>query len=89
MGSREEKETGEMSDDDPLPGDRVRITEGTFAGYEGTIITPEEAKRICKKMGQQTLFTRWPPGSAYVLLTLFDRDVPIIMLREQMERILS
>jgi transcription antitermination factor NusG len=74
--------------DELLPGDRVRVVDDTFVGLEGIVLSEEEVRKLRKKnpeMGGP--LTRWPPGSAYVLLTLFDREVPIFLERNQMQRI--
>ena len=74
--------------DELLPGDRVRVVDGTFVGLEGTVLMKEEARKLREKNGgEQGPLTRWPPGATYVRLTLFDRKVPIFLLRDQMERI--
>jgi len=74
--------------DELLPGDRVRVTDGTFVGLEGTVVTREEARKLRQANGgEEGPLTRWPPGAAYVVLTLFDREVPIFLLRDQMELI--
>jgi transcription antitermination factor NusG len=74
--------------DELLPGDRVRVVDGTFVGQEGTVVTREEARKLRERNGgEEGPLTRWPAGSAYVVLSLFDREVPIFLLRDQMERV--
>ena len=77
------------SADELLPGDRVRVVDGTFIGLEGTVLTLEEARTLRETNGgQDAPLKEWSPEDIYVALPLFDRqEVPIILLREQIERI--
>ncbi len=78
----------ERSADELLPGDRVRVIDGTFVGLEGTVLTKDEARKLREKNGgEQGPLTRWPPGAAYVALPLFGREVPTFLMRFQVERI--
>lgn len=72
--------------DELLPGDRVRVVDGTFVGLEGTVLTKEEARKLRKRNGgEEGPLTRWPAGAAYVSLPIFGREMPIFLLRDQME----
>ena len=74
--------------DELLPGDRVRIVDGTFVGLEGTVVTREKVGKLRDRNGgEEGPLTRWPPGAAYVVLPLFAREVPIFLMRDQMEYI--
>ena len=76
------------NDDELIPGDRVRVVDGTFIGLEGTVLTKKEAGKLREiNGGQEGPLTRWPPGAAYVALHLFGREVPVFLLRDQIERI--
>lgn len=72
--------------DELLPGDRVRVIDGTFLGLEGTILTEEEARKLLEtKGGQRGQLT---PECTYVALPLFDHpEVPVVLFRDQIERI--
>jgi transcription antitermination factor NusG len=77
-----------LNTDELLPGDRVRVIDGTFAGLEGTVLAKGEAKKLRERNGgEEGPLTRWPPGAAYVALPLFGREVPIFLERFQIERI--
>jgi hypothetical protein len=81
--------TGEKRNaDELLPGDRVRVIDGTFVGLEETVLTKGEAKKLRERNGgEEGPLTHWPPGAAYVVLPLFGREVPTFLLSDQMERI--
>jgi hypothetical protein len=68
-----------MSDDNPerpgglKPGERVRVTNGTFTGYEGRIMGPDEVSGL----GLPTLSpTLGGEEDYWVTLSIFGRDVP-------------
>lgn len=79
--------TGEQRNADvPLPGDRVRVIDGTFVGLEGIVLTKEEARKLQERNGgEQGPLTRWPPGFTYVALPVFGRETPIFLFRDQIE----
>ncbi len=55
------------------PGVRVRVIAGTFAGYQGRVMGPDEAK-------EHGMPERLQPGAEWVhdvLLSIFGRDVPL------------
>jgi transcription antitermination factor NusG len=71
-----------------LPGDRVRVTSGTFVGLEGTVLSEKEAEKFLEKNGgEEGPLKNRPRGSAYVALPLFGRKMPIFLERFQIERI--
>jgi len=64
-------------------GDRVRITDGTFAGQEGTILSSDEARA-------SGLFNPPPSLSGklfFVKLIIFGRDVPVQLEAFQIVRL--
>jgi transcription antitermination factor NusG len=72
--------------DELMPGDRVRIVDGTFIGLEGTVLTREEARELRDKNGgQEDPLTEWSPEDVYLALPLFGREVPVILLRAQVK----
>ena len=53
----------------PKPGDRVRITEGTFEGFIGVVLEPES---------QDAPLIGTDPANAVLLsLNIFNREVPL------------
>jgi transcription antitermination factor NusG len=62
-----------------VPGDLVEVTDGTFAGTPGRVVSPEEAETLRDRFGGEMSVFRRPPGQVWVVLTLFDRPVPLLL----------
>jgi transcription antitermination factor NusG len=53
---------------------RVRVISGTFAGYEGRIMGPDEASERRMPAFEDPFSTEWTHN---VMLSIFGRDVPV------------
>jgi hypothetical protein len=68
-----------------LAGDRVQVIGGTFVGLEGTVIDPVQVGALLRQ-GDQTPEPE-VPDRFWVLLPLFDRQVPVLLDRFQLQAI--
>jgi len=62
------------------PDDRVRVIDGTFAGYVGTVLDPDEHRDD----DGQSLRDQRGTG-IWVLLTVFDRPTPVVLAHHQID----
>ena len=61
-----------------LPGDRVRIVDGTFVGKVGRVVDLDEATALWKKNGGQIPSSRYVhAGQVCAVIELFGRSVPV------------
>jgi hypothetical protein len=68
-----------------LPGDRVKVINGTFVGKTGRAVDQEEARMLWQKAGGEE-----PPctpihGLVWVVLEIFDGSVPVLLEPSQLE----
>jgi transcription antitermination factor NusG len=77
-----------MSDSSPMqsgglqPGASVRVIDGTFVGYQGRIIRPDEARRL----GLRNYAPAYGVDLHLVMLSIFGQDVPVELMGWQFER---
>jgi transcription antitermination factor NusG len=64
---------------DYAPGDRIRVVHGTFDGKLGQVLSREEAAAVAKSVGGQILPPFDPPGSVWVLVPVFGRQVAVCL----------
>jgi transcription antitermination factor NusG len=69
------------------PGDKVRVIDGTFAGLEGVVVTIREARGVWETAGGEEPPLIATPGLTFVVLTLFERRVPVSLLTSQLEAV--
>jgi len=70
-------------------GDHVKITDGTFVGMQGMVITHAEAKSLWETVGGEEPPVTASSGMVCVLLNLFGREVPVCLQTSQLEIIKS
>jgi transcription antitermination factor NusG len=72
------------------PGDRVKVIDGTFVGLEGRVIDLKEAREMWEsgKGGEQPC-ARPPAICGWVLLSIFSRPVPVMLVRDQIQHATS
>jgi len=68
------------------PGDEVKVTDGTFAGMDGKVLSPSEAKAIREKYGGQSCLYEILPGFVWIRLVIFGRPVAIMLEPFQITR---
>ncbi len=68
-----------------VPGDPVRIVEGTFAGHAGRVVGREEARALWENSGGQAPPCKLTPGLVWVVLDLFGRTVPVLLEDSQLQ----
>src|SRR5262249_14331183 len=59
------------------PGEHVKIIDGTFAGMNGVVVSIAEARMLWEKVGGQQPPPIAVPGTIWLVLSLFNRAVPI------------
>ncbi len=64
-----------------LPGDDVEVIDGTFVGRKGKVITRQQAEEQASPGGPPV--PRLAKDELLVLLTIFDRPVPVNLLSFQ------
>ncbi len=69
-----------------LPGDRVRIMGGLFAGEIGHVLSPAEARTLWQRSGGEAPPSKVPAWCVAVALTVFERLVPVWFESNQLER---
>jgi transcription antitermination factor NusG len=61
------------------PDEQVRVVDGTFAGMEGRIIGPDEARRLGLRV--------WPPSHEgllfWLMLRVFDQEITVSLQSRQ------
>ena len=67
------------------PGDHVRVIDGTFVGRQGLVLSRAEAKSLWQTVGGEQPPLIASPGMTYVLLPLFNRQVPVCLRDSQIE----
>jgi transcription antitermination factor NusG len=68
---------------DLLPGDRIKIIDGTFNGSTGLVVSREEAMAMWEKMGGQKPGPIDPAGGVWVRISVFDRLIIVLLDRSQ------
>jgi transcription antitermination factor NusG len=68
-------------------GDRVKVIDGTFVGYEGCVSDAKEVRERWERCGGTEPPRHMPPGCIWVVLTIFSRPVPVMLDRFQVEHI--
>lgn len=60
------------------PGQRVKITEGAFAGMDGIAVAPSEVAQLNPGAAISTT----EEGEVWVLISIFGREVPVALSPE-------
>jgi transcription antitermination factor NusG len=68
-----------------LPGDRIRVIDGTFVGAVGSVVTRADAFALWEKVGGQKPGPIDPVGAVWVAISVFDRVVPVLLDGSQIE----
>ncbi len=68
------------------PSDRVKVIDGTFVGSEGRVIDVKEAREMWENNGGEQPSSRTPPVCVWVALPVFGRTVPVMLMRDQIQR---
>jgi ribosomal protein L24 len=68
-------------------GDRVKVIDGTFAGMQGIVVSRAKANALCETVGGQRPSLTAVPGMVHVMLTIFNRTVPVTLLTWQIEKV--
>jgi transcription antitermination factor NusG len=63
-----------------MPGDRVKVVDGTFVGMQGIVVSRAEANALCETVGGQRPSLTEVPGMVHVMLPIFNRTVPVTLL---------
>ncbi len=64
-------------------GDAVTVMGGTFAGWAGKVVSPDEAVALRDRFGGQPSIYKAPPGQVWVVLSIFGRTVPVLLAPSQ------
>ena len=69
-----------------VPGNTVKVIDGTFVGMAGRVVSPEEAKTVQQTHGGQTSVFQRPAGLVWVVLTIFGSPVSVLLEPFQLQR---
>jgi transcription antitermination factor NusG len=64
------------------PDEKVRVVDGTFTGYEGRIIGPEEAGQL----GLRDYARSYGVHRSWIMLVIFGKNVPVQLMDWQFVR---
>jgi transcription antitermination factor NusG len=68
-----------------LPGDRVKVIDGTFVGKHGVVVSLAEARALWRTAGGEQPPLQVTPGVVCVLLPIFTHCVPVCLVASQLE----
>jgi len=71
---------------DFLPGDLAAVTDGTFAGLAGEVVSFAQARSIWEKAGGEQPPLKPATGSVWVVLNIFGRPVPVSFAASQLQK---
>jgi hypothetical protein len=69
---------------DLLPGDRIKVIDGTFVGLTGLVVSRQEAMAMWEKAGGEKPGPIDPAGGVWVRVSVFDRPIIVLLDRSQM-----
>ena len=69
---------------DYSPGERVKVTDGTFVGMRGLVLSLREAKSLWEAAGGQQPPLKDTSGTVWVALPIFGRVVPVSLFPFQL-----
>jgi transcription antitermination factor NusG len=68
-----------------LPGTEVRVTEGTFVGETGRVVSRTEACALYEQVGGEPPPLKVTPEMVFVILEIFGRHVPVTFYSTQLD----
>ncbi len=68
-----------------LPGDRITVVDGTFVGEVGHVVSRADAFALREKVGGQKPGPIDPVGGVWVVISVFDRILPVLLDGLQIE----
>jgi hypothetical protein len=70
-----------------LPGERIKVVDGSFVGEVGEVISRQKAVALWKRVGGEKPGLTDDTEMVWVQIPVFDQPVPVLLHLFQVERI--